>query len=77
MSKLAIIPITTSDCIQSYRIEYKREWERDYILLEGQTESPLTIPGLDASTGYNVRITALCCNGKWSPTSATIITTPA
>lgn len=65
-----------AECTLYYKVEYKRDFETVYtVVTPNPTASPVTITGLDACQGYDVRITRRCCNGQDSTIATTSFTT--
>ena len=47
----------------TYKYEYKKEGENDWITVEGQNESSCTIEGLEENVIYNIRVTVEVASG--------------
>lgn len=76
MAKQVTIPVTTSDCIQYYVVEYKTTGEVGYTFNQQYFTQPIVLENLADDTSYDIRITPYCCDGTvGTPTTTTFGTT--
>lgn len=76
MAKQVTIPVTTSDCIQYYIVEYKTTGDPGYTFNQQYFVQPIVLENLADTTSYDVRITPYCCDGTvGTPTTTTFDTT--
>lgn len=76
MSYKIEIPITgNSDCTEYYEVWYKKDTEVDFQQTPNQIGNSVIVKDLDCNTNYDFRIRKKCCDGRFSPTKTTQITT--
>lgn len=75
MAKQITIPLTTSDCILYYLVEYRVTGNPGYSFQQNYYTQPIVLQNLSDTTSYDVRVTPYCCDGTvGTPTETTFDT---